>query len=194
LGEWKLAERYFERAEQLMKGDGTAKLARLYIDWSTTAYRAGESKRAGELAEMAQQTAVAPRAQAQTYNVLGILARHQGELEKAQLYFEQSLALARHHTFLDTQISALNNLALVQTGRAQFEEAHTLLQTALDHCLTYGDQHWEAALRNNLADLLHKMDQEELAMAQLKQAVVIYAKIGQESGGWQPEIWRLTEW
>ncbi|MCB0033604.1 MAG: AAA family ATPase, partial [Anaerolineales bacterium] len=194
LGEWNLAERYFERAKQLMKGDHSAQLAKLYIDWSTTAYRAGDIAHAAQLAEMAQQTAVEPRAQAQTYNMLGILARHQDELEKAQLYFEQSLALARRHTFLAAQISALNNLALVETGRSHFEEAQQLLQTALEQCLTYGDQHWEAALRNNLADLLHKMEQEELAMAQLKQAVVIYAKIGQESGGWQPEIWKLTEW
>ena len=31
-------------------------------------------------------------------------------------------------------------------------------------------------------------------MASLKQAVAIYAEIGMESGDWQPEIWKLTEW
>jgi hypothetical protein len=31
-------------------------------------------------------------------------------------------------------------------------------------------------------------------MTQLKQAVAIYAEIGQETGEWQPEIWKLMEW
>jgi hypothetical protein len=31
-------------------------------------------------------------------------------------------------------------------------------------------------------------------MAQFKQAVTIYAEIGQEIGDARPEIWKLTEW
>jgi hypothetical protein len=33
-----------------------------------------------------------------------------------------------------------------------------------------------------------------MSMAQLKQAVAIYAEIGQEIGETRPEIWKLTEW
>ena len=52
----------------------------------------------------------------------------------------------------------------------------------------------EPALRNNLADLsLHAADRGEEAMAQLKQAVVIFAEIGVGAGDAQPEIWKLTE-
>ena len=69
-----------------------------------------------------------------------------------------------------------------------------LLETALRRCLAYGDRHWEAALRNNLADLLHARGEKEAAMAQLKTAVTILAEMGQEAGQWQPEIWKLTEW
>ena len=57
-----------------------------------------------------------------------------------------------------------------------------------------GDRHHEAALYNHRADLLHRAGREEEAMASLKAAVTIYAEIGLESGDWQPEVWKLTEW
>jgi hypothetical protein len=57
-----------------------------------------------------------------------------------------------------------------------------------------GDRHREAALRNTLADLHHSCGQDNQAMAQLKQAVVIFAEIGGEAGGENAEIWMLREW
>ena len=47
---------------------------------------------------------------------------------------------------------------------------------------------------NNLADLLHAAGQPEVAMAQLKEAVRLFADIGGEGDRWQPEIWKLVEW
>lgn len=57
-----------------------------------------------------------------------------------------------------------------------------------------GDRHRAAALHNTLADLHHAGGQEEQAMAQLKQAVVIFAEIGDVAGGENAEIWMLREW
>jgi DNA-binding SARP family transcriptional activator/predicted ATPase len=194
-GEWGLAERYFEQAAaQWGETADPSDLARLYIDWSTTAYRAGDSDRARQYALQAQTYAHEPLAQAYSHNILGILARHQGNTKAATIHFEASLQLAKTHDFGAVQIAALNNLALVETAVSHYEVAQSLLQTALQHCLTYGDRHWEAALRNNLADALHQLGQREAAMSQLKQAVAIYAEIGQETGEWQPEIWKLMEW
>jgi hypothetical protein len=70
----------------------------------------------------------------------------------------------------------------------------TLTEQALELGIALGDRHREAALRNNLADLLHAAGRREEAMAQLKQAVVIFAEIGAGAGDSQPEIWKLTEW
>jgi predicted ATPase len=201
-GEWGLAERHFEQAaSQWLQTSEVSKtsevfsdLARLYIDWSTTAYRAGDSDKAQQYALQAQSHAHEPLAQAYTQNILGILARHQGDMTAATAHFQQSLQLAQAHDFLAVQITALNNLALVETAVSHPQAAHNLLHTALQHCLTYGDRHWEAALRNNLADTFHQLGDEEQAMNQLKQAVAIYAEIGQETGQWQPEIWKLMEW
>lgn len=52
----------------------------------------------------------------------------------------------------------------------------------------------EAALHNNLADLLHTAGRSEAAMAHLRQAVALFAEIGTQAGDMQPEIWKLTEW
>ena len=60
-------------------------------------------------------------------------------------------------------------------------------------CVTLGDRHREAALRNNLADLLHAAGRADEAMAELRESVTIFAEIG-EPGTMQPEIWKLVEW
>jgi hypothetical protein len=57
-----------------------------------------------------------------------------------------------------------------------------------------GDRHREAALRNNLADLLHAGGASEEAMDELKRAVAIFAEIGADAGEAQAEIWKLVEW
>ena len=64
---------------------------------------------------------------------------------------------------------------------------------ALDLCATTGDRHHEAALHNNLADLLHAAGHPEQAMERLKRAVAIFAEVGGE-GEPQPEVWKLARW
>jgi hypothetical protein len=59
-------------------------------------------------------------------------------------------------------------------------------------CTEFGDRHREAALRNNLADLLHATGRSEEAMDELKRAVVILAEIGAERP--RPEVWKLARW
>jgi hypothetical protein len=47
-----------------------------------------------------------------------------------------------------------------------------LVQSALDLCIQQGDRHRQAALLNHLADLYHAAGQSDLAMENLKKAVV----------------------
>ena len=51
----------------------------------------------------------------------------------------------------------------------------------------------EAALANNTADLLHAAGRHDEAMVLLKEAVALFAEIGDE-GEMEPEIWKLREW
>jgi tetratricopeptide (TPR) repeat protein len=95
---------------------------------------------------------------------------------------------------MSARVAALNNLSLIEADTGDQEAALKNLEEALALCVTQGDRHREAALQNNLADLLHAMGRSEQAMVHLKNAVTIFAEIGQEAGDWQPEIWKLVEW
>ena len=84
--------------------------------------------------------------------------------------------------------------SLLAGESGQSEEAIALTEQALALCTKYGDRHREAALHNNLADLLHAAGRQAESMANLKQAIAIFAEIGAESKQLQPEIWKLSEW
>ncbi|MEX1252818.1 MAG: AAA family ATPase [Dehalococcoidia bacterium] len=197
-GEWELAERHFASAlDELEKTGRVDESARLYADWSLTAYRQGDVARALELAERSlslAQGAADRSALAQAHNILGILAGARGERDAALEHLEQSLALADELGDLGAQVAAMNNLALAHVARGEAARAIELTERALAACTALGDRHREAALHNNLADALHGEGRTDEAMEHLKQAVAIFAEIGADEGPSQPEIWKLTEW
>lgn len=197
-GEWELAESHLEAALETLGETGAEdERARIYADWSLTAYHRGQTAKALDLANHALELAEVAHnthALAQAHNILGILANGRGDTEMALHHLEQSLVLTESMHDPATRVAALNNLALVYGASDQIEQAVALAETALALCVTLGDRHREAALHNNLADLLHANGQAEQAMLHLKQAVSIYAEIGVEAGTVQPEIWKLAEW
>lgn len=194
-GEWRGAARQLAlAAERYGESADPDDLARLAIDRSHTHFSLGQRAEAVAWAEEARTLAVSPQSQAQSWNILGILARHKAEYATAAAYLAQSLSLAEQHHLPEVQVAALNNLALVETAVGQTTDALKHLQAALALCQQFGDRHREAALHNNLADLYHQVGDEAAAMAALKTAVAIYADIGGQPGTWQPEIWKLSEW
>ena len=140
------------------------------------------------------KSSIDQRAHAQAHNVLGVLARHQGDLATAEHHLQQSLTVATEAGDPIARVAALNNLSLVYADRNAIDQALVLTAQALSECAALGDRHREAALHNNLADLLHAVGRSEEAMTHLKQAVTIFAEIGVETGSLQPEIWKLAEW
>ncbi len=197
-GNRELAESHYcaALAHYEQRGEAT-NLARLNVDRSRIAYQSGEYAEAHALAETALASAVTSAdmaAEAQAHNTLGLLARRAGRAAKAKEHLQRSLTLAETVASAAAQVAALNNLAGLLESEGQTEQALSLLEQALTLCTREGDRHREAALYNHRADILHHARREEEAMTSLKQAVAIYAEIGMESGDWQPEIWKLTEW
>jgi DNA-binding SARP family transcriptional activator len=194
-GDWSAAEIHFQQAESAAASHALAdELARIYIDWGSAAYRAGDSRKAQDLLEKARPLAHSPVSQAQINNTQGILERHEGNLKPALAHLSQSLQIAQQEGLMSMEITAANNLALARVDNSEYEAAFTLFEEALALCRRYGERHWEAALQNNLADLHHKCGNEEAAMEHLKAGITIMAEIGREAGDWQPEIWQLSEW
>lgn len=197
IGEWELAESYFRSAFEGLPESRVSERAALLADWSLTAYNRSEIVRALELAQTAltiADTADEPDARAQAHNMLGVLARKQGEFDIAHFHLERSLEIAESLHEIGMHIAALNNLALTLADDQQFAQAQQLLEDALERCERQGDRHHKAALHNNLADLFHRIKQPELAMFHLKEAVSLFAQIGIEDGTMKPEIWKLAEW
>lgn len=197
-GEWAAAEAHFAVALDIAGGAPyRASAGRILADWSLAVHAQDQPDRALALARDALVSAEAAddrRGVAQAHNILGILARRQGDSADAVAQLERGLAIAEVLPDPSSRIAALNNLALACAEGGHLAQATTLIEQALALCVAMGDRHREAALHNNLADLFHSAGHEEEAMAQLKQAVVIFAELGEQAGDAQPEIWKLTEW
>ncbi len=195
-GEWEQAEGAFREADEAALGRSEpAWRAMLYADWSLTAHLGGFAARAEDLAGRALQQAEAsgePGAQAQALNVLGVLARANGDLGAAIHFLERSLEAASRLPDGGLRAAALNNLGRVYQECGMLEPALRHTRLALDLCAQMGDRHRQAALHNSLADLYHASGREEESMAELKQAVSLFAEIGGNPE--LPEIWKLTEW
>jgi DNA-binding SARP family transcriptional activator len=177
-------------------GPGVGARARLVADRSLVAHRLGRAEQALQLAGSALELAEAagdPAALAQCHNLLGMLATSAGDHQRARRHLEQSLAHAGKLPDPGARVAALNNLALVHRAAGRLDLALELTADALDLCAAQGDRHRQAALHNNLADLLHAAGRHDEAMTHLKQAVAIFAEVG-EPDRLQPAIWRLVEW
>lgn len=186
-GEWELAEHHYSEA---LERAGDADRAILQADRSRVAWRLGELERARALGFEALELADAsgaPDAAAQANNILGLLGC-------GRAYLERSLELSRGLGDPSVRIAALNNLALDHANAGELSEAEALTREALELCIGQGDRHHEAALRNNLADLLHRAGQSEGAMEELKRAVTAFATIGSEGDALYPGVWSLVEW
>ena len=194
LGRWDTAERYLAAADRALGADGSSSAhSRLAADRSLVAFGAGNRARAEELAGIAlnlAEEAGDDAALAQAHNLLGILA----DPPEAVVHLEAALRLAERMVEPELRAAALNNLALTHGREDRIEEAIDAARQALDVAGPLGDRHREAALHNNLADLLHAAGQETEAMDHLKRAVALFAEVGSEPGSMEPAIWKLTQW
>ena len=183
-GEWDLAEHHLQAALAL----GAAP-ARVQADRGLVAWRRGDAG-ALDLCEEALRLAMEEgddEAAARAHNILGLLGAGSDHLER-------SLALSERLADPSIRIAALNNLARARAGAGDLEPAAALVREALDLVAAQGDRHREAALRNNLADTLHRAGRDDEAMEELKRAVAIFAEVGGHEEEPQPGVWRLVEW
>jgi len=196
-GEWARAEACFLGALAAAPREEGGLRARVHADLSLTLHHAGRSGEATAVAREALALAQAGtdrRAEAQAHNMLGVLARGEGEPDAAVEQLERSLELARELDDAAAQAAALNNLALIRRDAGALDAALELTERALALCAAYGDRHREAALENNLADLHHAAGHDDDAMAHLKRAVAIFSEVGADEATRLPEIWKLVSW
>lgn len=206
-GEWELAECHFESAVEALEvvrenaPQSPGEQARVYADWSRTAYRRSSLDQAQTLALQSLRLAEESRNQpalAQAQNMLGLLARSRQDFPQAIVHLQKSLEITTQINDPAGQSAALNNLAHVYADCHDLPKAIDLTQAALALCQQQGDRHRVAALHNNLADLYHAAGDAPLAMEHLKRAVTVFAEVGEQAGKQAgeplPAIWMLAEW
>jgi DNA-binding SARP family transcriptional activator/Tfp pilus assembly protein PilF len=196
-GDWARADGYVAGALASVPADDREGRSALLADRSAIAHRAGDASAAGELAAQALGLAKAANdlpGVARAEDLLGILARGRGDLAAARAHLERSSEAAAASPDPGPRIAALNSLALVHADLGNRDRAIELTGEALALCERQGDRHRQAALENNLADLLRAEGRQEEAMGHLKRAVAIFAEVGGQPDELQPEIWKLTEW
>lgn len=173
-----------------------AEVSRIHADRALLAVRAGDLD-AAEVAAAAAREHGDPddhEAAAKVHNLQGLIARHRGDSAMARQHFAASAHLAADLDDPSVAIAAMNNLARTEADAGDLDAAIARATKAVAQVVRRGDRHREAALRNNLADLLHRAGREEEAMAALRDAVTIFADVGQDAGHLRPEIWQLVEW
>jgi tetratricopeptide (TPR) repeat protein len=196
-GDYELANVHFAEALTALGNEDPARAARVHADWSVNAHRRGdrtEARTRGREALGLAERAGDERALAQAHNVVGLLARAEGDVEAALSAFSTSARLAGSLSDPTAHIAALNNLALAHGDAGDYDRAIQYATRALELCATQHDRHREAAIHNNLADLLHAAGRTDESMSHLKEAVTIFAEIGSNEPQPQPEIWKLVEW
>ena len=165
-------------------------------DRSLNARDAGRRDEAMQLAvealHEAEECGVAT-ALARASNVAGILATEAGDPAGGRIHLERSLALAEATADAAARIAALNNIGRALAAAGSYEDAIRLTRDALALCVSIGDRHREAALHNNLADLLHAVGRRDEAMEHLKTAVTRFSEVG-EPGELEPGKWRMATW
>jgi DNA-binding SARP family transcriptional activator/tetratricopeptide (TPR) repeat protein len=201
-GEHGLADEHFAAALAEL-GDAEserADRAGVVADRALTALAAGDRQRARALADEAwaltdglPDALADRRATCRAHHLRGLVDAADGDLDSALDHFHRSVDLAREVGSSDLEVAALNNLALVHRRRGELDLAIALTSDALATCSRLGDRHREAALHNNLADLLHAQGRGEEAMVHLKQAVEVFADVG-DRDELRPAIWQLVSW
>jgi tetratricopeptide (TPR) repeat protein len=215
-GDWARAELRLVAALGLMEpGDRPGLRSRILVERGVIACRVGDPAGAATLADAAlvlAAEAADPLAVARAEDLLGIVARNRGDLAAARGHLERALAAidaadasapqANPATLMapgnladpGVRIAALNTLALVCADGGQLDRALALTREALVLCQRQGDRHHQAALENNLADLLHASGRPDEALDHLRRAVTLFAEVGGRPGELEPEIWKLVEW
>jgi DNA-binding SARP family transcriptional activator len=172
-------------------------LARALVERSLVAIGQGRLDLAEASARRARELADAlgdPSIAGASLRMLGLAARERGDLDGSRSALRESLALGEADPDPGSAVAARNALALVEASAGDRATAIGLLEAAIEVCRRTGEIHLEAAVENNLADMLHAAGREPESMEHLKRAVALFADVGGRPGELEPAIWKLATW
>jgi predicted ATPase/class 3 adenylate cyclase len=131
---------------------------------------------------LAASGAPSPAARAMACAGAGVLARHQGEYDRARALLDEGLALCRAHDDRRGIAAALNNLGVVARRQGDFDRASALLKESLAIRRELGDDHGIASSLNNLGVLARHQGQYGSAIALLEECLALRRELGDKQG------------
>ncbi len=203
LGNLALADAHLDAALAALAGLGperSAERAAALVERALIADRLGRDEEAAAHADAVLQRAHVrgePMELAQAHNLTGLLARHRGDAAVARRHLTNALNIAATLPGPAPRMASFNNLALLDMTEGSSEMAEARLRQAIAIATATADRHHEAALRNNLADLLNASARRPEAIAEVTLSATILAELGGLGGASReptPEVWRLVDW
>jgi len=200
LGNHALAEAHLDAALATLGPERSAQRATVLVERALIADRLGRDDEAASHAEVALELAhdhAEPMELAQGHNLCGLLARHRGDPVLARQHLTDALRIAATLPGPAARMASLNNLALLELAEGVLDAAEARPREALTLATATADRHHEAALRNNLADVLNAAGRRSDAIVEVARSATILAELGGLGAASReptPEVWRLVDW
>ncbi len=125
----------------------------------------------------AEAAGVAPEIRARALNAAGVVAGMQGDNDRAEEWFEQSLVLFRQISDTQHVAVATGNLGLVAQNRNNLERAITLFREARVLYEIAGDQHGYAVMLAAIGWLERQRDNHAEAVPLLERSAAIFREL-----------------
>ena len=165
------------RAREILEPSGdTANLARTYHCLGRTYWALDEQSLAREQYELAIEwgrRARKDRALAITYMNLGLVARHEGDLDEAGMCYRRALRLLRQTNDEASRARLQNNLGVMLLYQGNFYEAGNSLRRALEHLTGFRSDALVGHVCNNLAVTCIYTGEWAAAESHVQQALTI---------------------
>jgi hydrogenase-4 transcriptional activator len=165
------------RAREILEPTGDApNLARAYHCLGRTYWGLDEQALAREHYEIAIEwgrRARKDRALAITYMNLGLVARHEGDLDEAGMCYRRALRLLSHTADEVSRARLQNNLGVMLLCQGNFYEAANSSHRALEHLADYASDALVGQVYNNLAIIVIYTGEWAIAESHIQQALGI---------------------
>jgi Flp pilus assembly protein TadD len=92
-----------------------------------------------------------------------------------------------------SRVSDATEVAQAHAWAGALDLALPLAESALQRAAQLGDRHRQAALHNDLADLLQALGRHDDARTHVTRAVELFVNVGRSDLP-EPEVWKLAEW
>lgn len=165
------------RAREILEPTGdTTNLARAYHCLGRAYWGLDEQALAREQYELAIEwgrRARKDRALAITYMNLGLVARHEGDLDEAGMCYRRALRLLRQTSDEASRARLQNNLGVMLLYQGNFYEAGNSLRRALEHLSTFHSDALVGHVNNNFAVTCIYTGEWAIAESYIQQALTI---------------------